>query len=145
MSEGYDPGRYILVGQTPVPEPDLLKWAHWFEHAERHVRLTRVGPYEISTVFLGLDHNNARHLGRTRPVLFETMVFLPEMVYQKWHGHKITECLNICERCSTWLEAEAQHARVVADLVLENAGDEVVQLWPAPVCEVTLLGDFTES
>lgn len=64
--------RYILVGHEAVPEPDLLKWAKWFETAERIIDVTYVTPkVRVSTVFLGLDHG----FGDGPPVLFETMVF----------------------------------------------------------------------
>jgi hypothetical protein len=36
----------IPHGGEPVPEPDFMRWAEWFEHADR-----------TSTVFLGLDYN----------------------------------------------------------------------------------------
>lgn len=50
----------------------LLRWARWFETADRHIAKTDVGPFWISTVFLGLDHN----FGEDRaPKIFETMVF----------------------------------------------------------------------
>ena len=32
-------GHYVLVGQTPVIERDLFKWAEWFETANRRVAL----------------------------------------------------------------------------------------------------------
>ena len=90
-------GKYILIGQTPVPEPDLLTWAYWMEAEDRRVARTEVGASIISTVFLGLDHG---HLFDGPPLLFETMVFTDgESGYM--------------ERCSTWLEAEAQHQRIV--------------------------------
>lgn len=95
-------GKYILIGQTPVPEPDLLKWAAWFETADRIVFQTRLGETLISTVFLGIDHNFS---DTGPPLLFETMIFTNgtwEGVYQ--------------QRCATWLEAEAQH-------------DHAVELW----------------
>ena len=50
-------GKYILDGHTPVEETDLLKWAKWFENADRRVALTEYPEGRISTVFLGLDHN----------------------------------------------------------------------------------------
>lgn len=66
-------GQYILVGQTPVPCDDLMEWALWFEDAQhRVVRLTQVGPWHVSTIFLGLDH---RFFGKGPPILFETMVW----------------------------------------------------------------------
>ena len=37
----------------------------------RRVDLTKVGEYEVSTVFLGLDHS----FGSGPPVLYETMIF----------------------------------------------------------------------
>jgi hypothetical protein len=49
--------RYILVGKTPVAEPDLIKWAEWFESANRTLARDRIGGKTISTVFLGIDHN----------------------------------------------------------------------------------------
>lgn len=88
---------YILIGQSPVVEPDLLKWAEWFEHADRIVQQTDVGPYVVSTVFLGIDHQ----FGKGPPMLFETMVFIDGAAE------------DFQRRCSTWLEAEAQHAEVV--------------------------------
>ena len=64
--------RYILIGHSPVPEPDLLAWAKWFETAERRVKLTHVlGLVRVSTVFLALDHS----FYDGPPILFETMTF----------------------------------------------------------------------
>ena len=94
-------GKYVLIGQTPVPEPDLMKWARWCETNERHVNRTQVGPYDVSTVFLGLDHNWS-HKGP--PLLFQTMVF-----ESREHGRDSIEQ----DRCSTWNEAEEMHARMV--------------------------------
>lgn len=101
---------YILIGQSPVVEPDLLTWAEWFEHADRKVAQTDVGPYVVSTVFLGIDH---QHLGKGPPILFETMVFIDG------------DAEDIQQRCSTWLEAEAQHAEVV-ELVRNNEASRSV-------------------
>lgn len=65
---------YILVGREPVPEPDLMKWADWFEHAPRFISRTKFNRNAfISTIFMGLDHN---HFGVSPPILFETMVFI---------------------------------------------------------------------
>jgi len=65
-------GRYIYDEQgNPREEADLMKWAKWFEKADRIVAKTMVGVIEVSTVFLGLDHS----FGGTVPILFETMVF----------------------------------------------------------------------
>lgn len=65
-------GRYILNERgNPVKEPDLMKWAKWFEKSERHVGDETIGKSRVSTVFLGLDHS----FGDSPPVLWETMVF----------------------------------------------------------------------
>lgn len=65
-------GKYILdAGGKPVPEPDLLKWAGWFQNAERHVAKEKLGPVFISTVFLGIDHS----FFEGPPILWETMFF----------------------------------------------------------------------
>jgi len=101
------PGRgvsryYTLVGQTPVPEPDLETWARWMnEYFGSHLAHDRVGPYEISTIFLAMDHN---WLGGT-PLLFETMIF---------GGFEHDDELSLKQwRCATWGEAEQQHAHAV--------------------------------
>ncbi len=64
--------KYILVGKKIVPEKDFLKWAKWFESANRVIERNHIGRYLVSTVFLGIDHN---FWGKGKPVLFETMVF----------------------------------------------------------------------
>ena len=89
---------YILVGQSPVVEPDLMTWMEWYEHADRIVAQTEVPGGVVSTVFLGLDHNFSR---TGPPLLFETMAFIDG------------EAGN-CRRTATWLDAEAMHAATVA-------------------------------
>jgi len=66
------------------------------------VAWTDDGAWQVSTVFLnGLDHN---YSDSGPPLLFETMIF-----------HKDNPGLDHeCARCSTWDQAEAQHARLVA-------------------------------
>ena len=63
--------KYILVNGEPQVEPNLLKWAEWFENSERHLKQDVIGNTRISTVFLGLDHS----FGGGPPVLWETMIF----------------------------------------------------------------------
>ena len=65
---------YILdASGEPVPEPDLIKWGHWFEDPRhRIVARDQLGPLTVSTVFLGVDHN---FLPDGPPILWETMVF----------------------------------------------------------------------
>jgi hypothetical protein len=94
---------YILNGHEPIPEPDLLTWARWFETSvpERVVAQTDIPGGVVSTVFLGLNHNH----GAGRPRLFETMVFIDG-------GDDEQTQL----RCATWDEAVAQHAAVLEQL-----------------------------
>ena len=89
--------KYILDGKTPVECDDLIKWAKWFETAKRHVAQDDIGGVSVSTVFLGIDHA----WGSGRPVLFETMIFGGPLDQKQ-------------ERYSTWEEAEAGHAEMVA-------------------------------
>lgn len=71
------------------------------EQDYRRVAGTTVGPYWVSTVWLGLDH---AHMGP--PLIFETMVFHEES--------GMTDI--VCERYSTESQALAGHALVVADV-----------------------------
>lgn len=59
----------------------------------------------VSTVFLGVDHNFVG--GSNPPVLFEAAVF-----YHRADGPQVMD-EHFC-RASTWDEALAQHAEVVA-------------------------------
>ena len=69
--------------------------------SERILAKTKVGKDEVSTVFLGLDHNFDPN---DKPILFETMIF-PKCEY--------------CERYHTFEEAWKGHKRVVAALKKE--------------------------
>lgn len=65
----------------------------------RHVAYTEWPEVQVSTVFLGLDHQ----FGSGPPLLFETVIF--------WPDHELD---NYCERYSTKADAEAGHQAVVA-------------------------------
>jgi hypothetical protein len=94
MSGGY----YILENKTPVPCDDVIAWGRWFgDIRNRRVAFTKIGPMEVSTVFLGLDHS----FGDGAPMLFETMTFCDDDI--DWD----------CQRCATWDEAEEQHRQAV--------------------------------
>lgn len=69
--------KYILDGHTPVPCPDIYKWAEWFETANRQVARTEYPEQNIliSTVFTGLVQAGSFLLPDAEPILFETMVF----------------------------------------------------------------------
>jgi len=85
---------YYILEDKKVLECDVYTWSNWFEKNfnARQVALSTVDFYEISTVFLGLDHN---YFGG-RPLMFETMIFIPmDDIY--------------CKRHSTYEEAELGH------------------------------------
>jgi hypothetical protein len=88
--------KYVLVDKKAVPCDDLLEWAKQFETTDRRVAQDYVGNVRVSTVFLGLDHN---YWGG-EPLLFETMVFDGPLDGEQ-------------DRCSTWEQAEAMHARML--------------------------------
>lgn len=92
-------GHYILNSHhDPIRvRPD--EWAVWFETADRTVAKDVLPDgTEISTVFLGIDHN----LWAPGPaLLYETAVF------------KTDGDVEIIDRNATWEGAEALHARMV--------------------------------
>ena len=68
---------YILDdNHVPVHESDIHAWGRWFEEAarsdRRHVARTTVVDADVSTVFLGIDHN----IWGGPPRLFETCLAL---------------------------------------------------------------------
>ncbi len=90
------PRCYRLVDRQPVPaDPVAVDARVPFERLKQ----TRTRRFVVSTVFLGLDH---RFLGEGPPILFETMAFGRD-------GSTIAQ-----QRCCTWDEAMAQHARCIA-------------------------------
>ena len=102
---------YILLPDHAVRAVPLLEWAVWFEEADRRVVETTIGPYWVSTVFLGADHG---FMGRV--LLFETMVF------DKSGGEKRAALDVFADRYATWDEAIAGHANAVA-MVLAHAAN----------------------
>lgn len=94
--------KYILAedGKTPVAVADIIEWGRWFEKIEnRKVENTVVSEgVEVSTVFLGIDHNFMPH--SSPPILWETMIFGGE--HAEWQ-----------ERYSSYDDAVAGHWRAV--------------------------------
>ena len=87
--------KYILDGKTAVPA-DLSMWAEWFEGADRNVAKTKTPNGDVSTVFLGVNYQ----FGNGPPLIFETMIFGGTHDQEMW-------------RCSTWEQAEDQHANAI--------------------------------
>lgn len=84
-------GRYILdKNGKPKPEPDLLKWADWFEDKNnRIIRQDRFGEILISTIFLGLDHGWGGDV-----ILWETMIFGGKEDGLQWRYRSRKEALK---------------------------------------------------
>jgi hypothetical protein len=97
------PRFYILIDHLPVAV-DLMTWATWLDTAEHQVGVARVGNAEISTVFLGLDHN----FRGGEPILFETMIFGGPLDGEAW-------------RYATYQEAERGHAEAVTQAKIAAA------------------------
>ena len=81
----------------PVQEPDLLKWAVWYETHKRHLGNDRVDDVRVSTIFLGLDHSFVED----SPVLWKTMVFGGEFDQMQERYYCYEDAVNGHER---WLE-----------------------------------------
>ena len=90
---------YVLDGKNVIGTNDMMRWVKMMEDSKsgnRIVQKTNLNRVDVSTVFLGLDHN----FGAGPPLLFETMIFGgPNDGYQ--------------ERYETWEQAEAGHAKAV--------------------------------
>jgi hypothetical protein len=92
------PNFYRLEGRTPVPCGDYREWAAALDKlADRRVAATEIAHMTISTVFTGVG---LAAVPGEAPELFETKVIGGSIDYE--------------ERCSTWEQAEAQHAAAVA-------------------------------
>lgn len=99
---------YVEIEGVPVKVDDMMLAARSFQSADRTVAFDTVGPYDVSTVFLGLDHSFSSVLGPQYgpppPILYETMVFARET----------TGSLDLdMERYSTREQARAGHLAMV--------------------------------
>ena len=92
--------KYILGKNHELIEADLMTWARFFEDIDnRRVANDFIGKIQISTVFLGIDHN----FGKGKPLLFETMIFGGEKDGEQYRWH-------------TWKEAEEGHKKILTTL-----------------------------
>src|ERR1700761_3372970 len=91
---------YILEGHEAVLEPDMMKWSLAFSTRNRVVKKEDGDAVQVSTVFIGLDHQFDED---GPPLIFETMVF----------GGPLNESQR---RYSTWEEAEAGHREMVEEV-----------------------------
>lgn len=99
MANGEENDRHWILDDDRRPVlVDMMQWAKWLQNRDRHVGKDTIAGYEISTVFLGIDHNFG---GQGPPVLWETMVF--------GDGNLDMDM----DRCSgTWEQAEEMHRRM---------------------------------
>ncbi len=99
---------YLLVGQEVIPCTSY-EWAERFEKSDRIVKQDDVGPFWISTVFLGLDHG----FEDGPPLLFETMVFEKKDPDREVEEENIDWSSIYMERYSTYQEALEGHEEKV--------------------------------
>ena len=100
---------YVLIGHTPIAV-DMFTWGHWLVTANRQVAWDEIPDAQVSTVFLGLDHN---FYNNGPPILFETMIFGGPLDGEQW-------------RYATWKEAERGHAAALAKA--KKAADQVAKI-----------------
>ncbi len=102
---------------------NLIGWIHWMEdnRAQRVIAEDKIGPYWVSTIFLGRDQQQPSCQGPAR--LFETMIFerdestcllIDDTV--ELIAHAKSELHHLRWRYATW-EAAGQGHRKVADMV----------------------------
>lgn len=123
--EGYCPSCATWTGPAPYFGPmhyDIdgraIRHAEYLQLLERkrtenyhRVAIDHIELYEVSTVWLGLDHG----FGRGAPLIFETMVFLDGTVEDTY-----------LQRYATKEEAMAGHEAVCAEIrtLAERAADQ---------------------
>ena len=86
-------------------------WTLFEDYDYKRVDLTEVGPYVVSTVWLGLDHN---YMENGPPLIFETMVF----TNSAWNADREDPDRELlleldCMRYSTETEAWQGHREIV--------------------------------
>lgn len=95
-------------GKTPVPVLNRGAWSRWYTTSP-HDRLlfrTIIGPFTVSTVFVGMDYNFFGGL----PLLWETTIF----------GREDTQ---VERRYSTYDDAVAGHAISVLETMERYDGE----------------------
>ncbi len=115
--------KYILDDDHNLVPATFDEWGAFFSQIDkRRVARTNVNGCDVSTVFLGMNHN----YGDGPPLLFETMIFGgPENDYT--------------DRCTTWAEAEEMHKRACAVAAKASASDQ--QTGPSPNKQRTTVHD----
>lgn len=98
-------------------------WRLFEDMDYKRVASTDVGPYWVSTVWLGLDH---RFIGDGPPVIFETMVFAKgQRDDPQDHGLTDIDCVRYCTEAEAKAGHEAMVLLVKATLQEEIDGTEL--------------------
>ncbi len=122
--------KYILNdANEPIPCEDVHVWGTWFERFEnRKVARTEIGPWEISTIFLGLNHSFDNGI----PLLFETLVSGPEQDTSVDTPVDLQE-LNGGDAVASWLHG-GYIRRYATWTGAEDGHNEIVELLKTKVC-----------
>ncbi len=99
--------QYYYLNEDHTYTPcDLMTWANQIEalskQHKKHVAHNIVADKQVSTVWLGVDHNHFSDIDNSLPLLFETMVF---------EGNNVNNIYM--DRYTTWEEAEIGHLRAI--------------------------------
>lgn len=101
--------KWILDDEGHVTKAaSVEEWGRWFETADRTIAKDTVGDWDISTVFLSINHNFS---GKGAPILFETIAF--------YRGEGSHEKDQEQERYRSREGAEDGHARMVSRAEIE--------------------------
>ncbi len=102
--------RYFILGgkdNHEVIESDFRSAEQWMEEADHHrVAFTVIGSVDVSTIFLGFDHNFRIFTADAKPRLFETMILPQE---EEPGDPALGRLYGYQTRCATWAEAVAMH------------------------------------
>lgn len=108
-------GTAILKDKKVIPTEDMEEWGRNMQHWNtRRVKVSEVGPYSLSTVFLGMDHGFGGP-----PLWFETCLFSSDMS-------------EVVERYATYQEAEEGHERALERLLNYMATGKEIKSLKAP-------------
>lgn len=92
---------FILTPAHEIQETSQQAWTDWFENESEgivEVAEDRIGSFTISTIFIGLEKDDAKELR-----LWETIIF----------NESMAELDPPRERCSgTWEDAEKMHHEI---------------------------------
>lgn len=122
--KGYDEIWDRVAGPSGTPlhydrQGRPISLRQWVRIAEsprgRFVKSTNVGPFRVSTVWIGLDHG----FGSGVPLIFETMVFEQQRRAARWDGVLFLyhfDAMEICRRYSTERGALRGHQLVVSEV-----------------------------